>query len=81
LLWLLLERIEPAQLLTDGDDHPVAERGEGEHHEDSEQREEPKLANPQLAPARPRRLGAVSAQKRHEAAGFYRRCGGLRPGR
>ena len=62
LLVLLMERIEPAQLLADGDDEAVGERRDRQNAQHAQEGEEAKLADPAPAPAGRRRLGAFSAQ-------------------
>jgi hypothetical protein len=63
----LLERVEPAQLLTDRDDDSIGERRERKHTQDADEGEKAELADPTPGPARSRRLGAFSTAQHGRA--------------
>jgi hypothetical protein len=63
----LLERIEPVQLLSDGDDDAVGERRERKHAQHADEGKEAELADPAPGSARNRRLGAFSAEQHGRA--------------
>ena len=84
LLMLLMERVESAQLLADGDDEAVGERRYRENAEHAQEGEETELADPAPGPAGRRGLGAFSAQMHGRGGivpGSFRSSGGIRPGR
>ncbi len=63
----LLERIEPGQLLADGEDQPVRERSDREDAQDADEGEKAELADPAPGPARSRRLRAFSTEQHGRA--------------